>query len=464
MTRALLLAALAAGCAPSPPDGTYQCGAADVCPGDLHCTCGLCVRDDGSAVCAIDVTPSASEVFEHQQLQLSLDVRGGGATAPASRFRGKVQLSASWGDVAPAEWSLEDGLQIPVTLNRETTPPEGTVITVRVAGASGASPRITVKALPFDHPGAKMVGPQVATGVTGYLNDGPSVLPDAGGYRLYISQGTFGNPNLLEMTSATGDAFVLKSSTPLPGPLSNPWAFRDGASVELLLLRRALGQGTADVVLFDDQLREQRTLLASAACGDYCSTGIATPSLIALPEGAPSPYQMYFEASDAVYLQNIGAATGDLSAPFHALASPVLAGDIVDEVLLFNPRVVLDGSVYKMWYSYARATELAKGVAYPALFCDPATTVRIGYATSSDGLLWVRSPANQTAPALQPSDDPSWELGGRSLVVGTVLPWDDAAGWRLYYGVVVVDPADPLPITCSVRALGLALASPMGPT
>jgi hypothetical protein len=48
--------------------------------------------------------------------------------------------------------------------------------------------------------------------------------------------------------------------------------------------------------------------------------------------------------------------------------------------------------------------------------------------------------------------------------VGTVLPWDPASGWSLYYGVVMVDPSNPLPITCAVRALGLAVAAPMGPT
>jgi beta-1,2-mannobiose phosphorylase / 1,2-beta-oligomannan phosphorylase len=75
-----------------------------------------------------------------------------------------------------------------------------------------------------------------------------------------------------------------------------------------------------------------------------------------------------------------------------------------------DPRLVLDGSVFKMWYS---------GQGQDNAF-------RIGYATSSDGAHWTKYAEN---PVLDAGPEGSWDQ--RYARVGTVLK--DGATYRMWY-------------------------------
>jgi len=91
----------------------------------------------------------------------------------------------------------------------------------------------------------------------------------------------------------------------------------------------------------------------------------------------------------ATFGVNLAQAGSSWVRPFpYALLNASLAGWDSGEV--FGPRVFYDGSTYHMWY-----TGTTRLWAY-----------RIGYATSSDGVAWRRSPAN---PVLSPGSPGSWD-------------------------------------------------------
>jgi hypothetical protein len=105
-----------------------------------------------------------------------------------------------------------------------------------------------------------------------------------------------------------------------------------------------------------------------------------------------------------------------------------LSSDITGEIVLMSPRVFVDGTVFKMWYSYARASDITD----LNNMCNDMNRVQIGYATSSDGFYWVRSPAN---PAAQVGGL-GWDADTRALLVGSVVPLDGknpASGFAVYY-------------------------------
>ena len=92
-------------------------------------------------------------------------------------------------------------------------------------------------------------------------------------------------------------------------------------------------------------------------------------------------------------------------------------------------QIVREGSVYKMFYAY-----LVSGVVLSALLpCPSDLRLDIGYATSEDGVLFIRSPSN---PVM--SGTPPWATSA-ALVPGSPVPIDPAnpaKGLLLFYSVV----------------------------
>ena len=80
-----------------------------------------------------------------------------------------------------------------------------------------------------------------------------------------------------------------------------------------------------------------------------------------------------------------------------------------DEVKAYFPSVIKDGSIYMMWY---------RGV-------DASNVSRIGLATSADGAIWTKDPAN---PVLDSGDPGSWEEKINSIVV-----IKDVATYKMWY-------------------------------
>jgi hypothetical protein len=111
---------------------------------------------------------------------------------------------------------------------------------------------------------------------------------------------------------------------------------------------------------------------------------------------------------------------------------------------------MLDGTVFKMWYSFVTLFDFRSGLS----ICDQA--VSIGYATSSDGFYWVRSPGNNKGKATW-SGGTGWDAGLTAFLANTPLPadgHDPASGVTLYYTTVrhLGDPTTP----CVTNGIGRA--------
>jgi len=105
-----------------------------------------------------------------------------------------------------------------------------------------------------------------------------------------------------------------------------------------------------------------------------------------------------------------------------------LSSDLTGEAVLLAPRVIVDGTVFKMFYSYARAQDIKD----LQNLCDTNNRVQIGYATSSDGFYWIRSPSN---PAVAVGGG-GWDGASTALITGSVVPRDGkstSSGFALYY-------------------------------
>ena len=110
-------------------------------------------------------------------------------------------------------------------------------------------------------------------------------------------------------------------------------------------------------------------------------------------------YQMWFTAwaSSSTPVYRIGYATSPdgigWSAPVMVLAPGLLIDDW-DRGMVAWQKVIREAGIYKMWYLGAISS-----VSQP-----PA----IGYATSPDGIAWTKEPGN---PVMEPGND-EWEAGG----------------------------------------------------
>jgi hypothetical protein len=79
-----------------------------------------------------------------------------------------------------------------------------------------------------------------------------------------------------------------------------------------------------------------------------------------------------------------------------------------------------------MFYSFARLSDLKGDLC--------ASNVNIGYATSSDGFYWIRSPSNPVMSAMPLGN--GWDAAISAFLVGSIVPTDgsDAQnGLSLYY-------------------------------
>ena len=131
-------------------------------------------------------------------------------------------------------------------------------------------------------------------------------------------------------------------------------------------------------------------VLTDGTPGSWDDEGIWHPSV--LLEG--STYKMWYAGYDDTNLNQIGLATSpDGYAWTKEGSNPVLhvgAPGSWEENGVSRPKVILDGSTYKMWYT---------GV-------DSSGVIQVGYATSPDGISWTKHPGN---PVLAVGAASSWE-------------------------------------------------------
>jgi hypothetical protein len=145
----------------------------------------------------------------------------------------------------------------------------------------------------------------------------------------------------------------------------------------------------------------------------------------------------------------IGRASSSDGLRFVPEPAPLLAGELAGEALLTAPRVLVDGTVFKMWYTFARVADvIGKDLC--------VATVNVGYATSDDGFFWVRSPSNPVMPA---GGLLSWDGAITGFLVGSVVPSDGADaqnGITLYYSTLRLTQVGSGPPTCLPNGIGRA--------
>ncbi len=450
---------LAVGCySPSPPAGAYRCSTADdACPSGQHCTCGLCVKSDDQAACGFTLSatlPAGGTVGEHEQFALSLQALDANGAA-ADGFDGTVTLSSSWGDVVPPTVALVDGqAQTMIALNRETLPPQTATVTATFAGNKGSVGKIGVTAQPFVRDPDAIVPPPTGPMTFGFADtivaEPDVIIPSSGQYRMYFggyAQGQqFQGYSFGVATSTDGLHFtpnpvpVLQTpAMPPKAQINSPTAFSVGSSWYLAYSQGTMGVIDAQDVWLAGPSADGMTtfpaigpnpVVSRTDCA-YCDATVDFPSVISDPSGSGG-YIMFFSSQHTVASGSVAeigrASAGPDGQHFTAEPAPLLSSDLTGEAVLLAPRVIVDGTVFKMWYSYARAQDIKD----LQNLCNAMNQVQIGYATSSDGFYWIRSPSN---PAVAVGGS-GWDVDSNALVAGSVVPRDGkstSSGFALYY-------------------------------
>jgi hypothetical protein len=458
----ILVPFYALGCYnPSPPAGSYLCATADdSCPSGQHCTCGLCVSQDSQSACSFDVTTSTKAVSEHQQFTLNVNALAADGMTQANGFNGTVSLSSSWGDIRPTTVTLVNGkATIQASLNRETLPPQTAIISATFAGNKGASGKIAVTAPTLVRDLAAIVPP--ASAATPYvfadvLVAQPDLVRAGSSWRMYFG-GYSGARSTYSFGLATSSDGVNFTPNVMPifdsgtaafdkGLIESPSAFTTCSGTSLVFESQRAAVLPSDTVpgeiglasssdgTTSFTLAQSTPILTENDCG-YCGKGLQFPSVIHDPASASrdggacnNNFIMFFSALSGMNSSevNIGRAESSDGVHFTAEPAPLLSGDLTGEAVLLSPRVIVDGTVYKMFYSFARLMDFHTDVC--------GSNVGIGYATSSDGFYWIRSPSN---PVMQ--QDPTeggWDAATTAFLVGSVVPKDGVDpqnGLSLYY-------------------------------
>jgi len=138
--------------------------------------------------------------------------------------------------------------------------------------------------------------------------------------------------------------------------------------------------------------------------------GVSQPSLIKESDG----YKMWFMGWDEYNMWRIGYATSHYGFDWTEYSNnPVLGEGISgswDDDGVYSPCVIKDGNTYKMWYTgYSGVDKLA----------------RIGYATSPDGINWIKHPT----PVLGEGSSGTWESDG----VGAPSVIKDGTTYKMWY-------------------------------
>jgi hypothetical protein len=448
-----LVCVLAAGCyAPSPPDGAYLCSTGDqACPSGQHCTCGQCVKNDSSAACGFNVTVSDNlAVDEHEEFPVQIQALAMGG-APASTFNGTVKLSSSWGDVTPDTVQLANGTASAVVqLNRETLSGVA-VVSATAAGNTGKSDGIVVHApctacmTKFAVDANEILpGPgQAGFGWTHDFAAEPSIVKTGSIYNMYFLGLGGAKYGFGLATSTDGKTF-----SPLPDPvlqgnpmqtiLYSPTVFPGGPGQYM-----AYGAGDSILLASSTDGKSFSPVNAGAPIlkpvpGSYFELSLTFPQVLPDPSGDGSQV-MFFSA----FTQNstgIGRASSPDGLTWTPEPAPLLSSSLSGEQILISPRVMLDGTVWKMWYSYANLADLPNclsgcpsgstcnittGSCTPTdsgdvffQFCQARTRIQIGYATSADGFYWTKSTRN---PAISLEEVPGLP---RAIIVSSALPTD----------------------------------------
>lgn len=461
----LLLAPLAhSGCFnPAPLSGAYRCDPSDNgCPPGQHCTCGLCVNQDRDAACSfkVELGPGAATrgVSEHEQFPVTITALMHDMQTPASGFNGTVQLRFSlpnwsvWCDVTPSRLPMQGGrATASVSLNRETIRGQVVRLTAEAGSAVGRSANIAVSAPKFNKDATPVIPAASSSSAFGWADvsvSQPNVVRDGNGFRMYfVGIGSTQGEAIGMATSSDGRSFAPRAM-PVMRPVSqtfcsysvtSPSVFTSGDGLRMAFAGQDRAQFLAapsgsDIGMAhstDGQnfnLPRPDAILKRDAFA-YCTNSVAFPTVLRDPvnpatDGGAGGWLMFFSAVDAQYFPSIGRASSLDGSGFVPEPAPVLTGDVGGEIFLFAPQVVVDGTVFKMWYAYTRNT----------VFLDICHAgIQIGYATSNDGFYWIRSPSNPVVSL----GGGGWDSGSLFLLPGSAVVLDSSSSIAIYYSALV---------------------------
>lgn len=131
-------------------------------------------------------------------------------------------------------------------------------------------------------------------------------------------------------------------------------------------------------------------MLLPGAPGSWEDAGVSQPTVL-----RASPYQMWYAGWDSTEVMSIGRAASSYGFDWTKdPANPVLEPGPFgswDDGSVYNPSVIKDGGVYKIWYTgWSSAT----------------TGAQIGYASSADGIHWTKYASN---PVLVAGPGGAWD-------------------------------------------------------
>ncbi len=176
--------------------------------------------------------------------------------------------------------------------------------------------------------------------------------------------------------------------------------------------------------------------------GSWDSSGLRQPFVILDGE----LYRMWYTGSNGL-IQQFGYATSTdgVSWTKHD-GNPIMGGGgsgSWDDVWMASPRVLMNGSSYEMIYS-----------------AFDGSNVRIGYATSQDGLSWNKYDGN---PVLNQGSNGTWD--DKFMFVGSVILDDstyemwyggfDGGTWRIGYATSIVGPVSVQPFENPIETFSL---------
>ena len=134
-------------------------------------------------------------------------------------------------------------------------------------------------------------------------------------------------------------------------------------------------------------------------------------------------YQMWYAGYDGSH-RRIGYATSAdgivwVKHPGNPVLKPGASGEW-DDYYVFEPTVLFDGTKYQMWYSGCSSHQSIGDAMSP-------DHRRIGYATSADGIVWVKHPGN---PVLDLGEGGTWD----DYHVSDPMVLFDGAEYQMWYG------------------------------
>ncbi len=348
--------------------------------------------------------------IEDQPFSVTVSAMLGSTVLPT--YSGTVMLNSSWGDITPTSVSGFSGgtKTFAAWLNREG--PASISFSDTSAPQATSSIAVNVLAIPWRVNTAPAVGAP-GSGWNGSETAFPSVAGVNGIYQMLYSGFNGSAWNIGLASSADGKAWTNYAGNPVmaispttfyasdisaPSLLSDNGVFKawftgyDGTFTRIGYATSASGitwtvQGTP--------------VLNTGVTGSWDYQGVGFPSVIK-DNGI---YKMWFSGYDGTTWR-IGYATSTDGVTWTKYSSggaeaPVLdvSGSGPDAYGAYQPSVAKDGSVYKMYYT---------GI-------STAGTLTIDYATSVDGITWVKSYSNPRLGYLSGSQSPAFLPGSLFL-------------------------------------------------